>query len=145
MTRVFIGTEGQEPTIFRVERARGYGDKLVLKLLGIDDPNAAEALRGRIVLAPPEEVPPLAEGEHFVAHLVGLTVLDERGEAIGAIVDVRATGGTDLLVIEEKDGEELLVPLAKDVVPTIDEVAGVVHVRLPEGLRRLNRRDREGA
>lgn len=141
LSRVLIGAEGEaSPVSFRIEHARGYRDRLVLKLAGVDDAQAADRLRGRLVLAPAEEVPGLGDAEHFVVRLVGLAVLDERGEMVGTIRDVVETGGVDLLVVEQEDREEILVPLARAFVPRIDEASGVVHVRLPEGLRGLNRR-----
>lgn len=125
---------------YQVERARGYRDRLVLKLRGVDDAGTAGALRGRWILAPGEEVPELPSGVHFVERIVGLRVIDERGASLGKVADVEATGGTDLLVLEGNDGEEILVPLASEFVASIDTTEGLVRVRLPEGLVDLNRK-----
>src|SRR5262245_31914248 len=48
-----------------VEAARSYDDRLVLKLRGVDDPSAAERLRGQWVLVPAEEVPRLPDGVYY--------------------------------------------------------------------------------
>lgn len=141
LASVLVGEDGHlsDARHFPVQHARGYGDKLVLKLAGIDDAGSAETLRGRVVLAPVEEIPELPAGVHFVARLVGMTVVDVRGETLGKVVDVTQTGGADLLVLDGADGEEILVPFARGVIDEVDEPSGVVRVRLPEGLRDLNR------
>ncbi len=133
--------EAAETRRYQVERARGYRDRLVLKLRGVDDATAADALRGRWIVAPADEVPELPPGEHFVARVVGLRVVDERGAILGTVRDVQATGGTDLLVVEASDGEEILVPLASEFVLAIDRSEGTVRVTLPEELFALNRRE----
>jgi len=142
VTRVLVGesAEGGDGRPFEVDGARCYRDRLVLKLRGVDDPCGAEALKGRTVLVPPEEVPRLGENEHYVARLVGLrVVLVPTGETLGTVTDVAVTGGTDVLVVEEADGHELLVPMAGEIVVEVDEREGRIAVRLPPGLRSLNR------
>ena len=129
------GTPGGEPRRFDVERSRSYRDRLVLKLVGVDDPTRADALKGLWVLAPAEQVPALPQGVYWVERLVGLDVVDEGGRSLGKVEDVMATGGVDLLVVREPGGEELLVPLAGSIVVEIREPAGPVVVRLPEGLK----------
>lgn len=127
---------------FAVEAARSYRDRLVLKLRGVDDATAASALKGRWVFAPAEEVPQLPRDVHYQSRLVGLQVLEESGRPVGRIVDVVGTGGVDLLVVEGEDAEEILIPLAREIVLSVNESEGVAKVRLPEGLLALNRRER---
>ena len=124
---------------FEVAGARGYRDRLVLKLRGVDDPSGAQALKGGTVWVPPEEVPSLRANEHYAARLVGLRVFGVAGEALGEVTDVVTTGGTDVLVVEQADGHELLVPMAEEIVVQIDEREGRIAVRLPPGLGALNR------
>ncbi len=125
---------------FEVDSARSYGDRLVLKLRGIEDATAAAAVRGRWVLAPPDEVPQLPEGEYYAARLVGLAVLEQTGEAIGRVVDVLETAAGAILVLEQERGREAMIPLVREFVREVDEERGVVRVRLPEGLLELNDR-----
>jgi 16S rRNA processing protein RimM len=138
LTAVLVGGAGGaapgEPARYEVEKSRAYRDRLVLKLKGVDDPTGADALKGRWVLAPAEQVPALPAGTYWVERLVGLDVVDERGEELGRVEDVTATGGVDLLVVRKPRGGEILVPLAESIVLEIDESAKRVRVRLPEGL-----------
>lgn len=139
--RVLLGGE-REPDSGRasydVERARSYRDRLVLKLRGVDDAQAASALRGQWVFAPPGEIPELPERQYYVARLVGLEVIDEARGRLGRVVDVASAGGADLLVIEDERKREILVPFVRDIVREVREHEGSVRVRIPEGLVELN-------
>lgn len=126
---------------FEVEAARGYRDKLVLKLRGVDDPSAAQTLKGCWLEAGPDAVPELPTDRYYVAALVGLEVHDLDGGRLGTVIDVIETSGTDVLVVEELDGHEMLVPMAKEIVTGVRVDDGRIDVRLPDGLRELNRRE----
>jgi len=129
------------PVSREVESARAYNDRLVLKVRGVDEANAADAFRGFDVCAEAGDVPRLPEGVHWIARLVGTQVRDEHGRLLGRVRDVLETGGTDLLQVVGEDGAEVLVPLAEGIVTGIDEPSGTVTVSLPEGLRELNTAD----
>jgi len=122
-----------------VDSAMAYGDRLVLKFRGIDDPSAADALRGAWLDAPPGEVPPLPEGTYFVARLIGLEAVDASRGSLGLVEDVLETGGVELLQIRGTGGAEILVPFAEEIVTEVDFESGVVRIRAPEGLLDLNR------
>jgi 16S rRNA processing protein RimM len=129
---------GSETGSHEVESARAYRDRLVLKLKGVDDAGAAAALRGRDVLAEVDDLPRLPRDVYWVERLVGAKVVDAALGDIGVAKDVLETGGVDLLVVEDGDGIETLVPLAGEFVTAIDEATGTIRLTLPEGLRGLN-------
>jgi 16S rRNA processing protein RimM len=125
-----------------VEAARGYRDRLVLKLEGIDDSDRAARLKGRRVLVSDDEAPALPEGIWYTHRLVGLEVRDEKAGVVGRVEGILPTGGTDLLVVRAPEGDarggEVLIPLAPEIVLNVDRAAGRIVVRLPEGLLDLN-------
>lgn len=145
--RFWIGNpEDDRGRIYEVEQSRGYRDRLVLKLQGLDDASAAAQLRGCQVLAPRDQAPSLPDGVFLATELVGLEVLEESGRSLGRVVDVVPTGGADLLVVRTAvdperpdDAErELLIPLAKEIVTEIAVDRGWIRVRPPAGLLELN-------
>jgi 16S rRNA processing protein RimM len=69
-------------------------------------------------------------------------VRETSGTRLGRVTDLIETGGTDVLVVEDDDGDELLIPMAREMIRKIDARAGRIEVRLPEGLRELNREER---
>ncbi len=142
--RVWIERE-REGRFFEVERSRSYGDRLVLKLQGIDDGNAAAQLRGSRMFVARVDAPALPEGVHYSADLVGMQVVDEAGRYLGRVEKLVETGGTDLLQVRPQgvdEKEEVLIPLAREFVRKIVEAERRIEVRLPAGLRELNRGSR---
>lgn len=144
----WIGSkDGTEGRFYAVQASRAYRDRLVLKLEGIDDPDGAEALRGKRLMARDAEAPPLPDGVWYTARLIGMTVLDESGGRIGRVTDVTSAGGADLLVVRDAaapeedstESNEILIPLAREIVIEVNEEERIMTVRPPEGLLDLNR------
>lgn len=135
------GPSGQAETR-AVRESRAYRDRLVLHLAGIEDPTAAEGLRGRNVWVDAASAPRLPAGRYYRAALVGFEVRDRRG-TIGRAADWLVTSGRDLLVVRpsEDPSREILVPWVEEIVESVDEEQGVIVIRPPDGLLEL---DREG-
>ena len=105
-------------------RAVTYSSRsLVLALDGVDSPEAAEALRGALLEVPTADAHPLPEGTYYHYQLIGLEVRTAEGDDLGRVVEVLATGGTDVYVVRGPRGEALL-PATSEVVAAIDLEAG---------------------
>lgn len=110
----------------RVEEARPHGRVWVLKLTGVDDRNAAEALRDAELLVEGESLESLDDGRYYVHHLVGLPVVMGDGSEVGRLRDVIQTGAGDVFVIRRgngPDGKDCLVPARKEFLE-IDRAGG---------------------
>jgi 16S rRNA processing protein RimM len=121
-----------------VEAVRVHKGRPVVKLSGVSDIGAAEALAGREIRVPESELEPLPEDSYYHFQIVGLEVRDRRGGVIGVVEDVLVTGGTDVLVVRGVGGEEALVPLCSEICRRIDPQAGRIELDAPEGLLRIN-------
>jgi 16S rRNA processing protein RimM len=86
----------------------------VARFAGVDDRNAAEALRGTALTVPRSALPPLPEGEYYHADLVGLPCT-AGGEEVGIAVAVENFGAGDIVEIERPDGSRFMVPVAQAV------------------------------
>jgi 16S rRNA processing protein RimM len=106
-----------------VETARPHQGRWLIRFTGVTDRDAAIALRGARLHAPPLDH---AEDELWVHELVGAEVVDTAGRGHGHVVAVEANPAHDLLVLE--DGT--LVP----VVFVVDHTPGRVVVEPPAGL-----------
>ena len=137
--RVWIGREAKG-RFYEVEHSRTYRDRWVLKLAGVDDGDQAARLRGQDVLVAATDAPDLPDGVHYAAKLVGAKVVDESGNELGRVEEVVMTGGTDLLRVRGIEDEELLIPFAREFVEEVRGSEREIVVRLPPGLRGLNRR-----
>lgn len=118
----------------RVRGSRWHSGVLLVALEGVSDRTAAESLRGLDVWARVEvDESPAGEGEFYDRQLVGLTVQDASGAAVGRVVRVLHGPAQDLLVVDVA-GDERLVPFVEALVPSVDLDAGVVRVADVGGL-----------
>ena len=117
-----------------VEKARVQKNMVLLKLRGVDTPEAAQALRGKVLYLDRED-DTLEEGQHYVQDLLGMTVADaDTGRVYGVLRDVSRTGANDVYHVEFPDGVVELVPAIPQVVVRIDIEAGRMEIRPLEGL-----------
>jgi 16S rRNA processing protein RimM len=107
---------------------------MLLRLEGIDDPDAARALTGSRVYLPRREFPAPAEGEFYFTDLVGLRVrVAEGGEPLGIVEEILSTPAFDLLVVRGGgDGEERLVPFTRAALREVRLGEGEILVGPPE-------------
>ena len=122
--------------------------RIVLKFVGIDSISDAEKLAGLEVIVPREERLPLDEEANYISDLVGCTVYDG-AMSVGVIEDVQFATTPDglrrleetapMLVVTSAEGDELLIPFAKDFVVAVDVAGKRVEMVLPEGLLDVNR------
>lgn len=114
----------------------------VIRLEGIDDRDAAEALVGQELLVPAADRPRLKAGEFHLLDLVGLAVhqLDasgERAELIGRVRDL-IHAGNDLLEVEiSGSGRPLWIPFVQAIVPRVELAEGWIGITPPPGLLEL--------
>ncbi|MGE3811403.1 MAG: ribosome maturation factor RimM [Candidatus Nanopelagicales bacterium] len=129
-----------------VAAARWHSGRLLLRVEGVADRNAAEALRGVVVSAevPDDEQPD--DPEEFYDHqLRGLAVVTVDGAEVGAVDAVVHLPAQDLLSVRRPDGREVLVPFVSAIVPEIDVEAGRVVIAPPPGLLDLDEAETAGA
>lgn len=104
-----------------VESGKVHSGRLLLRFAGVKDRNAAEALRGTVLIAEvdPDESPDDPE-EYYDHQLIGLDVVLLDGTPVGELTEVVHLPYQDLLTVERPDGTEVLVPFVTRIVPTID-------------------------
>ncbi|UBU15315.1 ribosome maturation factor RimM [Nonomuraea gerenzanensis] len=113
---------------------RWHKGVLLLTFEGVADRDAAEELRGTMLVIDSSEVTPSDDPDEFHDHqLIGLAVQTVSGEPVGEVTDV-LHHGQDLLVVRRKGQEEALIPFVRALVPEVDVEAGRLVVDPPEGL-----------
>lgn len=114
----------------RVERVHGItGGRAIIKLSGVNDRDAAEAVRGARLEVEATDVPPLPEGEFYDFEIIGLRVVTSGGQDLGRVQQILRTGANDVY-----ETERALIPAIADVVRTIDLERGQIVVEEIEGL-----------
>ena len=115
--------KGDDWREYQVETAKVHNDVLVVKLVGIDDRDAAFACKGKQVAVPREQLPEPGDNEYYWSDLIGLNVKNQQGVDFGSIIDVFETGANDVLVVKKDDApknEEKLLPFIAAVVLEVD-------------------------
>jgi 16S rRNA processing protein RimM len=125
-----VTVAGQRRTI---ESSRWQKGMAYLKLSGIDDREAAFALREQLLTVPESELEPLGEGQYYRFQLVGLAVESAAGAPLGRVTDVLDTGANDVYVVRGERGE-ILVPATDDIVKEIDLERGRMVIEEVPGL-----------
>lgn len=121
---VFLGPDRRRLDVVHTRRHKG---QVLLKLGGIDSPEAVRALGGQEVTVPRSQAVPLPEGHYYLDELVGTQVSLPDGRALGEVVDVLRTGGNDVFVVKAGT-KELLIPSITDAVRRLDVPARVLVV-----------------
>jgi len=106
--------------------------QLVIKVDGINDRNAAEALKGTRFYVARAALPEPEADEFYHTDLIGLSAEDEDGAPLGTVRAVHDHGAGTLIEIRSNEGAELLVPFTKAAVPVIDIDGGRIVVAPPE-------------
>jgi 16S rRNA processing protein RimM len=128
----FLG-DAQHADAWQVMGTRWKNDQVLLSLEGCGDRTTAERLRGLLVQIPIEEAMPLAEDEFYPHQLVGLDVVSVTGEGLGKVSEVIFTNANEVYVVSGPRGK-ILLPAIADVIDDINLEAGLMTVRLMEGL-----------
>lgn len=111
---------------YTVEAIQDHGNALIAKLGGIDDRDAAYALRGQEISVARAELPVPEENEFYWSDLIGLKVVNREGIELGSVTDLLETGAHDVLVV--KGQREYLIPFVAAFIGKVDTAEGIIEV-----------------
>lgn len=127
-----IIVEGKE---YGIEKVRYQQQMVILKLAGINDRNAAEAMKNKDVFITEEDLQELPEDTFYIRDLIGLEVVDaETGDAIGKLKDVLQPSSQDIYVVGRVEGSDVLIPAVSEFIKEVNVKDGFVKVHLIEGM-----------
>jgi 16S rRNA processing protein RimM len=102
---------------------------------GVADRTAAEKLRGTELWIEREKLPAAGENEYYIEDLIGLSVRDRSGNAIGTVAGLQNFGAGNLLDIQPTGGESFYLPFTRENIVKVDVAGKAVTVEIPEGIR----------
>jgi 16S rRNA processing protein RimM len=115
----------------RVRGGRVHKGMVILALEGVEDVNAAMALKNRVLHIGRGDAR-LPAGSFFLQDIIGAKVVTEQGEELGELADVLDLPGNAVYVV--RGAREILIPAVPEFILHTDAENGVVTVRLIEGL-----------
>jgi 16S rRNA processing protein RimM len=118
---------------FMLEALRPAGkDMLVVRVKGVSDRNAAEALNGIELFAARNAFPPPEEEEFYYSDLIGLRVENEGGDVLGSVIALHNFGAGDILEIapprDTRDRTTAMLAFTRALVLVVDVAAGRIVV-----------------
>ena len=106
--RLFTTADGAGET--RVLGVRAQGNVILLRLDGVNDMDAARALRGQVFYFDRSDAT-LPEGRWYVADLIGCEVRDaDTGKVYGVVTSVDHPGAQDIYTVKSPSGKEYMFP-----------------------------------
>ena len=114
---------------YKIQQCRVQKTCNLVKLSGVDTMEEAQALRGKTVELYREDI---SDEVIFAAELIGVKVSCD-GQALGEVVDVLDYPGNKVYVV--KGEHEYMIPAVKAFILSTDMAAGVMEVRVIEGMR----------
>ncbi len=133
LKQVILDT-GKEQIELSITQVKFFKNLVILKFKGFDNINDVEPWKGKPLYVTRENAVKCEEDEYFIADLIGLSVSDEEGQALGTLTDVLTTGANDVYVITKTSGEELLLPAIKQCIRKVDVAQRQMQVHVLEGL-----------
>ena len=129
LKKVILDT-GREHRTLEIQGVKFFKNMVILKFKGYDNINDIEKYKGMDLLVSREDAVPLGEDENFIVDLIDMTVVTDKGETLGILVDVMQTGANDVYVVETPQKKEVLLPAIKDCIldVNVEEKRMLVHV-----------------
>lgn len=129
---------GKEQKTLEIEQVKFFKNMVILKFKGYDTINEIEVYKGKDLLVTRDNAVKLAPNENFIADLIGLSVVTDKGQAFGTLTDVLLTGANDVYVVETPEGKEVLFPVIPSCVLDVNLETATITVHILDGLLDLS-------
>jgi 16S rRNA processing protein RimM len=127
LRKIYLLRRG-EYSPYEVEEVRATGARIVMKLAGVDDKEAAKRLSGSEIWVDRRYASRRKRGEYYVGDLCGCGVFSNKGY-VGTVRSVSDFGAGDILEIERKAGEPIMVPFSDTFVRKVNVKRGRILLR----------------
>jgi 16S rRNA processing protein RimM len=144
-SRVFAGNSSGDPAVVRdvkgedmvptltVAASRPFKKGLLVRFEELADRDSAELWRGRYLLAPFDELPPLQQGQVYLHDLIGMRAVSPSGEELGTVTTFYELPQGLMLDIETPRGS-VLFPYRPELVVRTDLEARTILINDTLGL-----------
>jgi 16S rRNA processing protein RimM len=130
-----VGPDGTRSGV-RLRSRSGAGRRVLGRIEGVNNPEAAAALMGHEIVVHKDALPEVEEGTWYHHEILDLPVRTAGGVEVGTLVEIHVTGENDLWIVRGADGDHY-VPAIRQMVLSVepgnqiivsDDVANVVVV-----------------
>ena len=144
-SRVFAGTADGDLAVVRdvrgeeeiptltITEAKPFKKGLIVRFEELRDRDSAELWRGRYLLAPFAELPPLQEDEVYLHDLIGMSVVSVTGDSLGAVTTFYELPQGIMLDVQKRHGS-VLIPYRPEIIVRTDIEARTIVINDTLGL-----------
>ncbi len=133
-TKVRLGFSDAFASEYTVESCKEYKQGAIIKFKGISTMSEAEALRELGLFVDRQSLAP-TDVTKFSESMIDMHVEDaENGTVYGKVVDIWQSPAHKTLVIENENGDEVLVPFVPAIVKSVDVDSKRILLSPPEGM-----------
>ncbi len=139
--RVFAGTAAGDLAPNRqelhVRSSRPFNEGLLVGFAEVPDRNAAETWRGRYLLLPASELPPIADDQIYLHDLIGMRVELGDGQEVGTVEELYELPqglAIDVRRAPPRESETVMLQYDDRTVALVDKAGRRIVVSPPEGL-----------
>lgn len=123
----------EDGAVFTVVQLRPTkADEAVVRFAEVGNRTASEKLKGVRLFVARAALPAAEDDEFYHADLIGLRAEDGEGRVLGTVAAIHNFGAGDVLEITRADGDTVMLPFTREVVPAIEIAAGRVMIAFPE-------------
>ena len=133
MKSVYIEIRNKKE-IYEIEEVKYHKDMVLIKFKGINKVEEAELLRNAYLKVNRNDEPELEEGTYYIVDLLGLDVYSDEGILLGKVDDIFNNGSTDIYVVKDELGKQVLLPGISDVIKEVNLEEGKIVVHILKGL-----------
>lgn len=119
---------------YKIQEVKYHKNMVLIKFENIDTIEQAEPLRNSYLLIDRNQEEPLEQGTYYITDLIGIQVYTENDVLLGIIDDIYNTGSSDIYVVKDEQGKQILLPAISDVILKIDLENKKIIVHLIPGL-----------
>ena len=119
-----------------ISACRLDGETVLVKMEGVDSPEHARQLAGRMLAVDRAEALPAPEGRFYPWQMEGARVETRDGRVAGTFVGIQSGGAQELWVIADGDRERL-IPAVAEIVVEVSVAERRIVIDPPEGLLEL--------
>ena len=118
----------------QIEEVKYSKNQVLLKIKGIDSIEEAEKYRGCYLKIKRSDAKKLPENTYFIADLIGMPVYTDEGILLGKVDDIYNSGASDIYVVKDELGKQILLPAIPEVIKQVDLEAEKIIVHILKGL-----------
>lgn len=117
-----------------IKKLQYVKNMVVLTFNDYEDINLVEGLKGKQLYIDETQRRELPEDTYYIIDLIGLDVYTIDEVYLGQVKDIIQTGPSEVYVIRDDKGKEVMIPAVKEFMPVIDIEAKKIIVKPIEGM-----------